>query len=128
MASGPCSSQRHSSASHAPYGPGGNASYRRGPTGSLGKRRSVRPPIAHRFPDIERLRYGAHAAADSGPIWGPGESFDSNVTKAAALAVDRYPKLREIAAAVALTNSSQEFQAGLEIILRGIALEQRRSA
>ena len=85
-------------------------------------------PLLAAFRTLNGFVMGLAQQQLAAPISGPGESLDSNVTKAAALAVDRYPKLREIAAAAALTNSSQEFQAGLEIILRGIALEQRRSA
>ncbi len=45
---------------------------------------------------------------------------DPNVLRLQALSSERFPKLREIVGATALTNFDREFHAGLDILLKGL--------
>lgn len=57
---------------------------------------------------------------------GSDDAPDLHVLRAQVLPNDRFPKLREIAVVAAQTDSDQELQAGLDIILAGIASDLDR--
>jgi AcrR family transcriptional regulator len=80
------------------------------------------PALLAAFRTLNGFIMGIAQAQLAGPYSeSPDRAQDPHVSRVESLADDRFPKLREIAAAAGRTNSDQEFHAGLDIILAGLA-------
>jgi hypothetical protein len=74
------------------------------------------------FRAVSALVAGFAQAELAGPLSvAAGEPADVAIARVRALPRDRYPRLRELAAAAARSDAETEFRQGLEVLLTGLA-------